>query len=107
MLRVTEEDIVVVAEAVIDSTLIAVRIVDRRSNLDEVVRDVSGSRIVWHCRICLEELLHWSEDQRGRNFVARAPNRLILSVLSINRQRIASSVTPKWISRKAAAGRPG
>lgn len=84
MFSVTEEDVVIVVEAMIDSHLKAVGVVRRGPALDKILGEVSGQGKIRRGRILPEELLHRSEDQCRRNFIARCADGLVLLFLRVD-----------------------
>ena len=79
-----EKDAAFLAELMVDSDLIAIRVVGRRPILDEILQQVRRIEEVWRCRVLLKELLHRSIDQRRRQFRARRA-RLALPPLRVDR----------------------
>ena len=71
LLGIAKENVVALTEAVVDSNIVFVRVVDRGSILNEVLAWIDRISVVRSRRICLKERLHRRIDQRGRNLVAR------------------------------------
>src|SRR5262245_52566228 len=78
LLGVAEKHIVLNVETMIDPQLNTVRIVYRGSILNKVLSWFARNGIVGRRCVLLKKLLHWSVDQRLREFVARRTQVLIL-----------------------------
>src|SRR5690242_19525870 len=104
LLREAKEETVVVAEAMIDSHLKTICVVSRRANQREVIRRIA--REIWRGCIRAKEALHRRKDQRRGNLETGSPERLVLLLLGIHRQRIAGTVTTKFVPDEIVSDLP-
>src|SRR5262249_53333806 len=89
-----------VAKPMINSHLVAIRIVRRGSALREIVCHVTNNGKIRFRRVRLKELLHRRKDQRLWNLETWRANALVLPFLRINRQRIPRSIAAKLVPDK-------